>query len=121
MIEPTFTNMYNGTYHVTNVCVMPGCGHVTKADVDGSQVFQWRQGTFAAQAYPGLSLTQIEALFVSGICGFCWDTLFPDEEEDYDEPDMILMAEAFGEGPGYGDSDPMGYNSDSYINYLNGN
>lgn len=107
MIEPTFTKTNEVTYHVTNACVH--CGHVTKADVESARVFQWRQGTMAAAAFSNLSLTQVEALFVSGICGFCWNNLFPSEDEDYAEPDFSLLQ----------DEDPMGYNSDSYITYLN--
>lgn len=79
MIEPTFTKMNEVTYHVTNAC---SCGFVTKADVESSDVFQWRQGAMAQNAFPYLSITQREALFISGICGFCWDDMFPEEDED---------------------------------------
>ena len=98
MIEPTFTKMGLDAYHVTNTCIMPGCGHVTKGDVEAPQVFQWRQGASVQAAFPQLSTTQREALFVSGICGFCWDSLYPPEDEDYEDTsldDILAMEEAY--------------------------
>lgn len=110
MIEPTFTKMNEVTYHVTNPC---SCGHVTKADVESADVFQWRQGAMAQNAFPYLSVTQREALFISGICGFCWDAMFPDEDEEDDDgfPDTYTSGEQYM-------ADYL--NSDSNIAYLNG-
>ena len=115
------------TYHVTHACV--SCGHVTKGDVPPPNVFQWRQGTAAQHAFPMLSATQVEALFMSGICGFCWDGLYghDDEEDDgYTADEMTRMGQAYGELPA--DPDDGYYYSgtgewsgdDSYIDYLNG-
>lgn len=120
MIEPTFTDMYNGTYHVTNPCV--SCGHVTKADVQGPDLFQYRQGAMAQVAFPYLSATQREALFISGICGFCWDNLFP-AEDDESEDWVGLEDDTFDDYPPSqsGEEFMAAYiNSDSNIAYLNG-
>lgn len=48
-------------------------------------------GAHVQDAFPMLSPEERE-LMISGICGPCWDVLFPEEEEDdwfeFDWPDM---------------------------------
>lgn len=79
MIEPTWTeNHTEGTYTASQVCM---CGRTTTATVEGSDLFRFRQGSFVQDAFPYLTDAEREALFISGICGVCWDDMFGDDEE----------------------------------------
>lgn len=112
LTNPVFTkNADQTSYHVTHPCV--SCGHVTKGEIQASDLFQWRQGMAPQHAFPYLSSAQSEALFMSGICGFCWDNLYghDDDEEEEDYEDTYTSGEQY-----YADY----INSDSYIAYLNG-
>ena len=48
----------------------------TVSDLDA-----WRKGAYAQDAFPYLSAEDREVI-ISGICGSCWDKMFPDEEEE---------------------------------------
>ena len=102
MFEPTFVNNYDDTYTVSATC---DCGNVTTARVPGPSVFAWRQGAFVQRAFPMLSNDEREALFVTGTCAPCWDSMFGEDEH---EPDVYWS----------GTGEMM--NDDSYIDYLNG-
>lgn len=77
MIEPTFVNNYDDTYTVSSICA---CGATTTATVPAPAVFQWRQGAFVQNAFPMLSPDEREALFVTGTCAGCWDSMFGEDE-----------------------------------------
>lgn len=78
MMEPTWTENYiTGSYTATATC---DCGRETRATVSGPELFRYRQGAFVQDAFPHLTSAQREALFISGICGVCWDSLFGDDE-----------------------------------------
>lgn len=77
MIEPNFVNNYDDTYTVSSVC---SCGNVTAATVPGRAVFAWRQGAFVQTAFPMLDADTREALFISGVCGICWNDIMGDDE-----------------------------------------
>lgn len=78
MIEPTWTENYvTGSYTATQICA---CGQETRATVAGAELFRFRQGAHVQDAFPHLTADQREALFISGICGTCWDNLFGDED-----------------------------------------
>ena len=49
---------------------------VTRASLD-----KFRRGQYAQDCFPDLSAEQREFL-ISGICGPCWDEMFPPTEED---------------------------------------
>lgn len=136
MFEPNFVNNYDDTYTVSASCVF-GCGTVTTATVTGPAVFQWRQGAYAQSAFADLTPAVRDALFITGGCETCSDfselttddideaidTAIDNDVEEYDDitaEELNAMAQAFGEAPMDDDYDPVGYNSDSYINYLNG-
>ena len=80
MIEPFFTKHPDtDTYTVSSTC-QAGCGHDTHATVNGFDLFRYRQGAFAQDAFPYLSTSTREALFISGICAVCWINMFGDDE-----------------------------------------
>lgn len=82
MFEPNLTNNYDGTYTATARCTCkPGCPNVTTATIPGAGLFQWRQGATAQQAFPHLTASEREALFITGMSGECWDALFADDED----------------------------------------
>ena len=74
MITPTITSNFNDTYTVSASC---SCGRETTAIVQGPDLFKYNQGAHAQDAFPYLSADKREALFISGVCGFCWDRLCP--------------------------------------------
>ena len=80
MIEPMWTENYeDGTYTATVRCA---CGAVVSATVDGADLFKYRQGAYVQDAFPYLSADAREALFISGICGTCWDNLLGEDEHE---------------------------------------
>lgn len=68
-----FTNNYDGTYTARSLCA---CGHTTEAKVTGPSLFQYNQGAHAQNAFSYLSADEREALFISGTCATCWDSMF---------------------------------------------
>ena len=79
MHEPIFTNNYDGTYRVESDCFE--CGGTTVAQIDGTDLFRYRQGDYVQDAFPTLTPEQREALFISGICSVCWDKMFGDDDD----------------------------------------
>lgn len=79
MIQPNITDQYDGTYHVAMDCT---CGYLTEAMVTGPELFAYRQGVHVQRAFPSLTDAQREALFITGICDSCWDSMFPEEEDN---------------------------------------
>lgn len=115
LTSPVFTkNADQISYHVTHAC--PTCGHISKGEIQAPDLFKWNQGATAQTAFPYLSATQREALFVSGICGFCWPTDDEDAEDWVGLDDDTFEDDTYTSGEQYV-SDYL--NSDSNIAYLN--
>lgn len=70
-------NFEDGSYTASRMC---DCGYVTTATVEGYSLFQYRQGAFVQQAFPDLTPDEREAIFMTGICGGCWDKMFGEDE-----------------------------------------
>ena len=60
-------------------CVRCGVTHTVMADA--IDVAHWEQGALIQEALPYLSAGERE-LFISGICGACFDNMFPPDPED---------------------------------------
>lgn len=78
MIEPIFVNNYDDTYKVSQKCL---CGNVTTAKIQAPDLFKYRQGAHVQNAFPYLSLDEREALFISGTCAECWESMYPADED----------------------------------------
>lgn len=72
------------TTTITTVC--PMCGKVTLVIVNSNDLLTWKNGGLAYDCFPYLSAEEREAL-ISGICPTCWDSVFPEEEEEVYEND----------------------------------
>lgn len=98
----TLIDNLDGTFAASRRC---GCGNLTIAIVTRAEVNAYNAGAFVQEAFPSLTADEREAIFMSGMCSECWDSLFEDEE-DYPEDNYYS-----GTGELVGD--------DSYIDYLN--
>lgn len=56
------------------------CGVRQAVTVKSAALEKFRSGGFAQNCFPDLPAAQREFL-ISGICGTCWDEMFPEEEE----------------------------------------
>ena len=56
------------------------CGEQQEITVNGPDLFKFRQGALIQEAFPYLSADAREFL-ISGVCGKCWDKMFPEEDE----------------------------------------
>ena len=67
--------------------VVSQCIKCTKTEtvlVKKADLIAWKKGKYIQDAMPYLAVDQRE-LLISGICGECFDNMFPDEdEENYD-------------------------------------
>ncbi len=63
---------------VTTHC--PECKESDSFPVDVDGIVRWQHGEHIQKALPELTATQREQL-MTGICGDCWDKLFPDEDD----------------------------------------
>jgi len=84
LTNPTYRTLANGRVNVKHTCIESGCTKVTSAIVAQEQIDEWKAGAHPHIAFPHLNATMWEALFMTGICGSCWDKMFPEEEEEYD-------------------------------------
>lgn len=77
------------------VCVItacPFCGRANEVEVNEMDYLDWQDGMVAQDAFPYLNANEREML-ISGICPTCWDGMFGNEldhfenliEEDDDE------------------------------------
>jgi hypothetical protein len=66
------------TLRVTGPCIY--CGTEQSIRLDAEAAIKFREGGFAQDCFPTLSADQREFL-ISGICGKCWNEMFPDEED----------------------------------------
>jgi hypothetical protein len=67
---------------VTGPCY--SCGQPQTVTVSIEALARFRDGGFAQDVFPKLPAEQREFL-ISGICGTCWDEMFPDAEEESEE------------------------------------
>lgn len=102
----TLIDNLDGTYVVSRRC---GCGDLTIAIVTRPEMNAYNAGALVDESFPSLTADQREAIFISGLCGTCWDDLMEDEDDFDDYPDDQYWS---GTGELVGD--------DSYIDYLNG-
>jgi hypothetical protein len=58
------------------------CNRTETVEVLGSSLWKYDQGAHVQDAFPSLSDADREFLFLSGICGECFDKLFPDDEDE---------------------------------------
>lgn len=56
------------------------CGDYRIVKIPGPGLFAYNNGAAVQDAFPGLSDEDREMLFISGICGVCWNEMFPDED-----------------------------------------
>lgn len=61
----------------------PCCGKLQTLEVNENEYQEWLAGKSVQKAFPNLNEDQREIL-MSGICPECWDTIFPEEEEEDD-------------------------------------
>jgi hypothetical protein len=54
------------------------CGETQVINVNADDLYAWRGGKLIQNAFPYLSADERE-LMISGVCGKCFDSLFPPE------------------------------------------
>ena len=69
----------NDQYTATAACRECKTHHEVK--IPGSGLFAFNNGAAVQTAFPGLTDSERELFFITGICGMCWDIIFPDEED----------------------------------------
>lgn len=62
----------------------PICHCDTYLMVDAEEYARWQAGELIQVAMPGLDAEKREML-ISGICSFCWDDMFGDEDEEEED------------------------------------
>lgn len=80
--------MKTNNREVTVVTRCPFCGRASEVEVNEMDYLDWQDGALAQDAFPYLSASEREML-ISGICDSCWDGMFGDEYdhfEDFIEP-----------------------------------
>lgn len=70
--------------YATKPC--PGCDKQFKLDLDPAAVASWRDGAYAQDVFPELSVGERE-LLISGTCPPCWDAMFGTDDEYEDDED----------------------------------
>ena len=68
--------------NVTGPCI--SCSQPQTVQVKIAELARYRNGGYVQDCFPHLGADEREFL-VSGICGKCWDSMFPDIEEDEDD------------------------------------
>ena len=76
LIDPDTTR---NTLRIDGPCVH--CSAPQSVVVPAEQLIKFGQGEFAQNCFPSLPAEQREFL-ISGICGKCWDEMFPETDED---------------------------------------
>jgi hypothetical protein len=69
------------TLQVSGPCI--SCRMPQTITVPAANLIKFGEGDFAQNCFPELSADQREFL-ISGICGHCWDRMFPEEDENAD-------------------------------------
>lgn len=67
------------SYHFTVPCI--NCNEVHEIEVKGDELFYLRRGAHIQDALRSNTNEERE-LLLSGTCGSCWDSLFPEEESE---------------------------------------
>jgi hypothetical protein len=78
----TFTQADDTYTDVTGPCYQ--CGKPQTVQVKIADLARFRDGDFAQNCFPHLPPAEREFL-ISGICGECWDKMFPHDAEENDE------------------------------------
>ena len=73
---------------VTIQTICPHCGKVTYLDVPFLNYLAYMEGEPIHECFPELSADEREML-ISGVCPTCWDEMFPPEEEEDFEEEVI--------------------------------
>lgn len=76
LVDPATTR---NTLRVDGPCIQ--CNLPQFVVVPAEMLIKFGQGGFAQECFPDLPADQREFL-ISGICGACWDQMFPPDEED---------------------------------------
>lgn len=75
------TAVNDGDVKIEGPCY--SCSKPVAVTVKADDYSQFEGGAFAQDCFRYLSAEQREFL-ISGICGTCWDSMFPPEEDDDD-------------------------------------
>jgi len=73
------TATHNQKFYVELRCQW--CIYGVDLEVDQRAFDDWQRGKFIQDAFPELS-AGLRELFISGTCDWCWDKMFPPEEDD---------------------------------------
>ena len=68
------------------VCVVtacPFCGRANEVEVNEMDYLDWQDGVLAQDAFPYLNVNEREML-ISGICPTCWDGMFGNELDHFE-------------------------------------
>lgn len=60
--------------------ICPSCGDKFVISVRVDDIIKYNEGALIQNAFPYLSAAERE-LYKSGICGTCWDKMFPVEDD----------------------------------------
>lgn len=75
----SYRESYKGGKHeYVFTCSCVSCAQKKEITVLGPDLFQYNQGRVIQEAFPYLNDADRE-LFISGICGICFDEMFKDE------------------------------------------
>lgn len=74
---------------ITIITICPICGKETEITVNFEDYLNWQSGMHAIYAFPYLSADQREML-ISGVCPSCWDSMYPEEDDEDEEEEMYL-------------------------------
>lgn len=69
---------------VTGPCY--SCGKEVSVACEPTDLERWRNGGFVQDCFPYLGPAEREFL-LSGICGACWNDMFPPDEEEETTPE----------------------------------
>jgi hypothetical protein len=60
----------------------PMCQKTGLVSIEGQALFRYHQGASPQEAFPNLSASVRERLFITGICGPCWDAMYCTHDDD---------------------------------------
>lgn len=85
----SYEEKFNPQRYAFTTIPCPKCGKQEVIEVQAPDLYKYNQGAFMQDAFPYLTPSQRERL-MTGICGPCFDKLFPPEEEEEDADDPAL-------------------------------
>ena len=59
----------------------PDCKQVLTVQLPGHLLYKYNQGAHITEVFPAMNNDDRER-FITGLCGLCWDKLFPEEEDN---------------------------------------